>query len=45
MLEKHISQQTGVSDSSKDKFRGQLNSGIKEIYQAVKNKVKVESER
>lgn len=45
ILEKAISISSGASDSSKDKFRQQLQVNIKEIYDQVKNKVKYEYDR
>ena len=45
MLEKIISSQVSISDSTKDKFRGALNTTIKETYDQVKAKVKSEFER
>jgi len=35
----------GVSEQQKDKFRNQLQQGIRENYEIVKNKVKVENDR
>ena len=37
--------QVGASEAIKDKFRSQLLQGIKDNYETVKNKVKMESER
>lgn len=45
MLEKVISSQVSISDTTKEKFRNALNVNIKETYEQIKTKVKNEFER